>query len=67
MKKLFGKYNAIIQGNIGINKYLAGLLLFVIPLYQKFPFVAIPGSQVFLRLEDVMIAVIFVLTRKKSP
>ena len=61
MKKLFGKYNAIIQGNIGINKYLAGLLLFVIPLYQKFPFVAIPGSQVFLRLEDVMIAVIFVV------
>lgn len=37
-------------------KYATGLLLLVIPLYPKFPFIAVPGTYVAIRLEDFLIA-----------
>src|SRR3989344_9393331 len=42
-----------------INKYLAALLLLFIPLYPKFPLIAVAGSKVFIRLDDFL--VLFVL------
>ena len=44
-----------------INKYLVALLLIFIPLYPKFPLFAVPGSQVFIRLEDFVILFVFLI------
>lgn len=39
-----------------MKKYLVAALILAIPLYPKFPFLRIAGSQVALRLEDILIA-----------
>lgn len=44
-----------------INKYLAAILLLFIPLYPKFPLLAIPGSQVFVRLDDFVTFFVFLI------
>lgn len=49
MRKLFG---GLKDQNF---KYLVVMLLFVVPLFPKFPLLSIPGSQVALRLEDFVI------------
>ncbi|OGC69525.1 hypothetical protein A2415_05230 [candidate division WWE3 bacterium RIFOXYC1_FULL_39_7] len=49
MRKLFG---GLKDQNF---KYLVVMLLFVVPLFPKFPLFSIPGSQVALRLEDFVI------------
>lgn len=36
-------------------KYLTGVILLVIPLYPKFPFINIPGTYVSIRLEDFLV------------
>lgn len=40
--------------------YIAFLVIFI-PLYPKFPFINIPGSQVALRIEDLLISIAFIL------
>jgi len=42
-----------------ILKYATALLILAVPLYPKFPLIRIPGSWVSVRLEDFLIAVIF--------
>jgi hypothetical protein len=48
------------KGKYTINKYLAALLLIFIPLYPKFLF-AVPGSQVFIRLDDFIVFIAFLI------
>lgn len=36
-------------------KYAVAALILAIPLYPKFPFMRVPGSQVYIRLEDFLI------------
>ena len=42
-------------------KYSVASLLIFVPLYPKFPFLAIPGTQVAIRLEDFLLLIIFSL------
>ncbi len=58
MLKLLRKYSLI--------KYTAAAILIVVPLYPKFPFLAIPGSQVSLRLEDILVLVAFIVFLTQS-
>jgi len=44
-----------------ITKFSVAALLLAVPLYPKFPFISIPGSQVALRLEDILLGAIFCL------
>jgi len=53
MLKLLRKYSLI--------KYTAAAILIVVPLYPKFPFLMIPGSQVSLRLEDILVLIAFIV------
>lgn len=41
----------------GSLKYLVATLLVAIPLYPKFPFIDVPGTQVSIRLEDFLILI----------
>ncbi len=38
------------------NKYFLALILLTVPLYPKFPFLTVPGTQVAIRLEDFILA-----------
>ncbi|KKR11753.1 MAG: hypothetical protein UT39_C0003G0022 [Candidatus Woesebacteria bacterium GW2011_GWA1_39_21] len=48
MQKLSNKFNQI-------NKYLVAALILTIPLYQKFPFIGVPGTFVSIRMEDFLV------------
>src|SRR3989304_7021291 len=39
-----------------LYKYLTAVILLIIPLYPKFPFLKIPGAQVSARVEDFLLA-----------
>lgn len=51
MQKLFGKLDEAI-------KFGTAAILLAIPLYQKFPFISIPGTYVSIRLEDFLILLV---------
>lgn len=38
-----------------LNKYIVASLLLIIPLYQKFPFISVPGTFVSIRMEDFIV------------
>lgn len=38
-----------------LAKYIVGAILLIIPIYPKFPFIDIPKTHVFIRLEDFLI------------
>lgn len=55
MRKLLEQYKHT------IIKYSVAALILTVPLYLKFPFITIPGSQVSLRLEDFLIFFVFLI------
>lgn len=44
-----------------VLKYLVAAVLLAVPLYPKFPFINIPGTFVAIRLEDVLLGVLFIV------
>lgn len=51
----------MLKNNQTINRFLVAILLIFIPLYPKFPLLMVPGSQVFIRLEDFIILGVFLV------
>ncbi|KKQ95694.1 MAG: hypothetical protein UV74_C0013G0301 [Candidatus Woesebacteria bacterium GW2011_GWB1_43_14] len=58
MQKRLSRYRKIIDSNI---KFGLAALILVVPLYPKFPFLNIPGTQVAIRLEDLLIFIVLAL------
>jgi hypothetical protein len=50
MQKLLKKFDKV-------TKYLVAAILVVVPIYPKFPFIDIPKTHVFIRLEDFLMLV----------
>jgi len=46
----------------GFAKYLIAAVLIVVPLFPKFPLINIPGTYVAIRFEDIILALLAVLT-----
>lgn len=55
MPKLFPRFN-------GFAKYLIAAVLIIVPLFPKFPLVNVPGTYVAIRFEDILLALLAILT-----
>lgn len=48
MQRLLGRSDKV-------TKYLVAAILIAVPVYPKFPFINVPGTHVFIRLEDLLL------------
>lgn len=53
MQKLFALFSSP-----DLKKYLIALVLIIVPLYPKFPFINIPGTYVAIRFEDIILLIL---------
>ena len=58
MQKLLPRFNTL-------SKYLIAAVLIIVPLFPKFPLINVPGTYVAIRFEDVILALLAILTAIK--